>query len=194
MLFHPLVSKIWARTDQNGTFFDNNWPPSWKCHRDRTGCWTWYRPTPNWKDAILSISIQFCHMPERYKRVLVGWHCAKVKGRVDVYLRPNLKKTVKVGESSRDVTPRSKYDKSEGHIRSPYASNLVQFQLLFTKLQHFEKKWHTLFPLIGRHLESVIWTKPVFEIYLAPSEKRLTYECRSDLSIFVELSCEHCKL
>ena len=20
-----------------------------------------------------------CHMPERYKRVLVGWHCAKVK-------------------------------------------------------------------------------------------------------------------
>ena len=28
MLFHPLVSKIWARTDQNGTFSDNNWPPS----------------------------------------------------------------------------------------------------------------------------------------------------------------------
>ena len=31
------------------------------------------------KEAILSISMQFCH---RYKRVLVGWHCAKVKGRV----------------------------------------------------------------------------------------------------------------
>ena len=24
MVFHPLVSKIWAGTDQNGTFFDNN--------------------------------------------------------------------------------------------------------------------------------------------------------------------------
>ena len=28
MLFHPLASKIWAGTDQNDTFFDNNWPPS----------------------------------------------------------------------------------------------------------------------------------------------------------------------
>ena len=27
-VFHPLVSKIWAGTDQNGTFFDNNWRPS----------------------------------------------------------------------------------------------------------------------------------------------------------------------
>ena len=41
-------------------------------------------PTPNQKDAILSISMQFCHMPERYERVLVGWDCAKVKGRVEV--------------------------------------------------------------------------------------------------------------
>ena len=24
MVFHPLVSKLWAETDQNGTFFDNN--------------------------------------------------------------------------------------------------------------------------------------------------------------------------
>ena len=24
MVFHPLVSKIWVGTDQNGTFFDNN--------------------------------------------------------------------------------------------------------------------------------------------------------------------------
>ena len=24
MVFHPLVSNIWAGTDQNGTFFDNN--------------------------------------------------------------------------------------------------------------------------------------------------------------------------
>ena len=41
-------------------------------------------PTPNWKEAILSISIQFCYMPEGYKRVLVGWHCAKVKGYVEL--------------------------------------------------------------------------------------------------------------
>ena len=36
MLFHPLVSKIWAGTDQNGTFVDNNWPPSWMRHSDQT--------------------------------------------------------------------------------------------------------------------------------------------------------------
>ena len=27
-----------------------------------------------------SISAQFHHMPERYERVRLGWHCAKVKG------------------------------------------------------------------------------------------------------------------
>ena len=46
------------------------------------GCGPQY--TPNWKEAIVSILIQFCHMPERYKRFLVGWHCAKVKGRVEL--------------------------------------------------------------------------------------------------------------
>ena len=82
MLFHPLVSKIWARTDQNGRFFDNNWPPSWMCHSDRTCCWTWY--TPNQTKAILSIPMQSCYMPERFKRVLVGWHLAKVRGRLEL--------------------------------------------------------------------------------------------------------------
>ena len=39
---------------------------------------------------------------------------------------PNFKKKVTVIERSRDVTPRSKYDKSKGHPSSPCASNLVQ--------------------------------------------------------------------
>ena len=129
MLFHPLVSKIWARTDQNGTQIEL------VVEHDR----------PNQKEAILSVSMQFCHMPERYKRVLVGWHCAKVKCRVelkigknrvktfsydfpklhhsnpssfgaDVHLRP-IKNTVYVIERLRDVTPRSKYEQSKGHPR-----------------------------------------------------------------------------
>ena len=36
------------------------------------------RVCPNRKEAILSISAQFHHMPERYERVHVGWHYAKV--------------------------------------------------------------------------------------------------------------------
>ena len=80
-------------------------------------------------------------MPGRYERVCVGWHCAKVKGHAElkikksrvktfiydfpklhhsspnsfganVHLRKILLKTVKVIERSRDVTPRSKVEKS----------------------------------------------------------------------------------
>ena len=29
----------------------------------------------------MSILEQIHHMPERYERVLIGWYCAKVKGR-----------------------------------------------------------------------------------------------------------------
>ena len=32
------------------------------------------------------------------------------------------------------------------------------------KVTAFRKNGHTIFPLIGRHLESVIRTKPVFEL------------------------------
>ena len=53
----------------------------------------------------------------------------------------------------------------------PCASNLVQFRLLFTKLRHFEKNGTRHFSLIGRHLESVSRTIPVFKHTLAPSEK-----------------------
>ena len=75
-----------------------------------------------------------------------------------------------------DVTPRSKYQKSKGHRWSPCASNLVQFRLIFTKLRHFGKNATRHFSLIGRHLESVSRTIPVFKHPLAPSEKWPTQE------------------
>ena len=78
---------------------------------------------------------------------------------------------MKVTKRACDVTPRSKYQKSKGHPWSPCASNLVQFRLLFTKLRHFEKNGTRNFSLIGRHLESVSRTIPVFKHTLAPSEK-----------------------
>ena len=40
------------------------------------------------------------------------------------------------------------------------------------------------FSLIGRYLESVSRTEQVFELNLAPSEERLTYEFLSDSGIF----------
>ena len=83
---------------------------------------------------------------------------------------------MKVTKRSCDVTPRSKYQNSKGHPWSPCASNLVQFQLLFTKLRHFEKNGTRNFSLIGRHLESVSRTIPVFKHTLAPSEKWPTQE------------------
>ena len=36
------------------------------------------------------ISAQFYHIPGRYERVCVGWHCAKVKGHAKVKNRKNL--------------------------------------------------------------------------------------------------------
>ena len=76
-----LVSDLWAMASKNGTVFSNNWPPSWMCHSDWTGCWTWV--SPHRKEAISSISAQF-YMPGRYERVCVGWHCAKVKGHAEL--------------------------------------------------------------------------------------------------------------
>ena len=52
----------------------------------------------------------------------------------------------------------------------------MQFRLLFTKLRHFEKNGTRNFSLIGRHLESVSRTIPVFKHTLAPSEKWPTQE------------------
>ena len=82
-----------------------------------------------------------------------------------------LKKTVKVIKMSRDFTPRSMYDKPKRTPRSPCASNVVQFQLLFTKLRHFEENGTPHLSLICGHRESVSRTEPVFELNLAPSCK-----------------------
>ena len=49
---------------------------------------------------------------------------------------------------------------------------MVQFRLLFLELHHFEKNVARHLSLIGRHLESVGRTEPVFELNLALSEKR----------------------
>ena len=113
-------------------------------------------------------------IPGRYEMVCVGWHCAKVKGHAEliietsrvktlsydflklhhsspncfganVHLRKKKKKTVKVIERSRDVTPRSKVEKSKGRPRFPCAPNTVQFQPLFPELRHFEKMAHAIF-------------------------------------------------
>ena len=131
----------------------------------------WTGASFNRMEAISSISAQIHHMQESYERVR---KCAKVKGHVElkidqtqtkrplVTISPNYtiptptisvltstytqtKKKVKVIERSRDVTPRSKYEKSKGHPSSPYASNSVQFRLLFTKSRYFEKNCHMPF-------------------------------------------------
>ena len=34
--------------------------------------------------AVFSTIAQFYHMPGRYERVCVGWHCAKVKGHAEL--------------------------------------------------------------------------------------------------------------
>ena len=54
------------------------------CDSDRNGCLTGVNISSNRKEAISSISAQIHYMPESYERVLVGWQCAKVKGRVEL--------------------------------------------------------------------------------------------------------------
>ena len=151
---------------KNGTVFFNNWPPSWMCHSDRTGCWTWV--SPHRKEAMSLISAQFYHMAGRYERGCVGWHCAKVKGQAELkieksrvkvfiydfpklhhsspnsfgangHLHKKVCKTGKVIERSRDVTPRPKREKSKGPPRPACGPNMVQFRPLFPELRHFEK-------------------------------------------------------
>ena len=73
-----------------------------------------------------------------------------------------------------------KYENSKGHRRSPSAPNMVQFSPVFTELWHFVKIGARHFSLIGCNLKSVGQTEPVFELPLARSEERLTYEFWSD--------------
>ena len=61
------------------------------CHSDRTDCCT--RVSPNRKEAISLILAQFYHMPGRYERVCVGWHCAKVKGHAELKIEKPIVKT-----------------------------------------------------------------------------------------------------
>ena len=63
----------------------------------------------------------------------------------------------------------------------------VQFRPLFPELRHFEKMGTRHFSLIGHHLESVSRTEPVFELNLALSEERPTYEFRVNIT-----SCNLC--
>ena len=157
---------------KNGTVFFNNWPPSWMCHSDRTGCWTWV--SPQQKEAMSLISAQFYNMPGRYERVCVGWHCAKVKGHTElkieksrvktfiydfpklhhsspksfggnVHLRQFFVKTVKVIERSRDVTPRSKGKKIEGAPKVPLCTKCGAIPTIISGVTAFWTKWHTPF-------------------------------------------------
>ena len=106
-------------------------------------------------------------MPERYERVRVGWHCAKVKGHAEL-----------------------KIQKLKRHLRCPCAPNMVHFRLLFSELWHLKKIGACHFSLIGRHLENVGRTELFFELILAPSNERPTYEFRSD-SVFFLSSYRH---
>ena len=115
-----------------------------------------------------------CHMPERYERVRIGWHCAKVKGHAElkiekprvktfiynfpklhhsspnsfganVHLRQFLLKTVKVIESSRDVTPRSKVGKLKGHPRNPPVPQIWCNSEHYSGSYRILKKWNAPF-------------------------------------------------
>ena len=81
-------------------------------------------------------------------------------------------------KSSRDATPWSTYGNSKGHLRFPCTPNMVEFRALFPELRHLKNG------------ESVSRTEPVFEVNLAPSKERSTYEFRSNSGIFfIEFSC-----
>ena len=83
-----------------------------------------------------------------------------------------------------------KVSKIEGAPMAPLCLKFRLFRLLFTKLRHFEKNGTRHFSLIGRHLESVSRTIPVFKHTLAPSEKWPTQEISFRFGpFFIELSC-----
>ena len=68
------------------------------------------------------------------------------------------------------MTPRSTYQKSTGAPKVPLC---LKFGVI---VRHFEKSDTLHFSLIGRHLEIVSQTVPVFKLALAPSEKWPTKE------------------
>ena len=69
-------------------------------------------------------------------------------------------------ERSCDVTPRSKFEKSKGHSRSPCALNLVQFRPLFPELRHFDK--------LARAIS--LWSTAILKVSVEPNQfPNLTY-------------------
>ena len=167
MLFRPLVSKIWARTDQNDTFFDRHLEcaiqtelvvePDIPFIGRKQSCRFQYNSVVCQKDKS-SRRLALCQ-GQRSRRVKNRtnpnkrvktfscdfpkfYHSNPNSFGANVHLRPNLKKTVKVIERSGDVTP--KYDKLEGHTRSPCTPKMVQFWPVFTELWHSgeKKDWH----------------------------------------------------
>ena len=152
---------------------------------DRTGCWTWV--SPHRKEAISLISAQFYHMPGRYERVCVGWHCAKVKGHAELKIeKPRVKtfiydfpklhhsspnsfsanvhlcqiflKTVKVIERSRDVTPRSKVKRIEGAPKVPLCTKYGAIPTIISGVMTFWKKMaHAIFFRSASILKVLVW-------------------------------------
>ena len=75
--------------------------------------------------------------------------------------------------------------KVKGHAElTPCTPNMGQFQPLFPELRHFEKNGTHHFFEIGRHLESASWTKLVFELVQALSERKPTCEFWSNSGHF----------
>ena len=83
---------------------------------------------------------------------------------------------MKVTKRSCDVTPRSKYQKSRGTHGPPVPQIWCNSDYYLQSYGILKKNGTRHFSLIGRHLESVSRTIPVFKHTLAPSEKWPTQE------------------
>ena len=153
-----LVSDLWAMAGKNGTVFFNNWPPSWMCHSDRTGCWTWV--SPHRKESMSLISAQFYNMPGRYERVCVGWHCAKVKGHAELKIERSREKTFIYdfpklyhsspnsfgGNAHRHTKVKSEQGTNiEGAPKVPLCTKYGAIPTIISGVTAFWKKWHTPF-------------------------------------------------
>ena len=93
------------------------------------------------------------------------------------HLRQKDFKTGKVIERSRDVTPRSKVEKSKGRPRSPCAPNMVQFRPLFPELRHFEKNGTRHFFRSAAILKVLVGPNWFF-LQLSWSQHKLAHSCQ----------------
>ena len=88
---------------------------------------------------------------------------------------------------SRNVTPRSTYDNSKG---LPLCLKSGAIPTGIYKVTAFKQNGGRHVSLIGRHLESVGRTEPVFELNLAPSEKKADLRISVRFATFVEALCQ----